>query len=84
MQIRFDLYYGGRKVDCTVKTIEEASDLAYEVYFDDKLAAELVTNDEGSWRQIVGAPLDLETIELIGKKIENHYAWNYVCTLYTV
>jgi hypothetical protein len=74
MQMTINLNYGGRKVDCTVEIVEEAGDLAYEVYFDNDLAAELVANDEGTWRQIVGAPLDLEIIELIGKKIEAHYA----------
>jgi hypothetical protein len=70
----FEMYVNNKKVTCRINTSETDGDLIYEVYFDDKLTAELVANDEGTWRQIIGAPLDAANIELIGKRIEEHYA----------
>jgi hypothetical protein len=70
----FSLYIENKKTECRINTLETDGDLTYEVYFDDKLVAGLIAGDEGTWRQIIGAPLAPETIELIGKKIETHYA----------
>jgi hypothetical protein len=72
--ITFSLYYGGHRVACAVHSLAVAGQNGYEVYFDDRLVAGLLPDKTTVWRQVMGAPLDTATIELIGKKIEKYYS----------
>ncbi len=72
--IKFNLYFGGERVDCIIQPLERNGDMAYEIWFDGRLVAGILPDENTIWRQVLGAPLDGGTIELIGKKIEEHYA----------
>jgi len=71
--LEFNLPWTKTRTKCWIKPAQpqDLDHTDYEVYINNKLAANIFVDEEGIWKQANGKPLQADNINYLGKKVEN-------------
>lgn len=71
--LEFNLPWTKTRTKCWIKPAQpqDLEHTNYEVYINNKLAANIFVDETGHWKQANGAPLQAENVNFLGSKVEN-------------
>lgn len=71
--LEFNLPWTKTRTKCWIKPAQpqDLDHTNYEVYINNKLAANIFVDEKGNWKQANGKPLQADNINYLGSKVEN-------------